>query len=259
MYCNRHASICPPDDIYDPGDVYKDLLHLQQLGHRFSHVCLTGGEPTINPYLFEYITRIRSIVPWLSIFTNGKYLAHAPDEVLNKLKQYKVTLTVSVYPANIAYDTLFTRLDSKHIQYTKYSAVQGKRYGDGTKKYMMRKILLSETAQPLTFEECYARLHNCCELQHGILYKCSVMCNLKHIDAKYDTHFNKLLVEGEDYINVRTLTTHSTDIQHYTSRIPDTSILPFCKHCSAGYDHGIRGTYTKWEPSRRDRIEFIQE
>jgi organic radical activating enzyme len=261
-YCNRHASICPPSDIYDPEDVRNDLSHLLKLGHKFNIVCLTGGEPTINPHLWEYVKIIKELkIPQITIATNGKYLSRANDDTFDKLYDNKINLIITVYPelSRIAYDSLFDKLKQKHIPFFKRTATYFKKYGDNKRKYLMLKVKLSEQERNLTFEKCFQRTCNCAELQHGIFYKCGVMCNLKHIDNKFNTKFNDLLVENSDYIDTRKLTEFNNDIDRYTSTTPVGLILPFCKHCSAGYNHGMQGDFVKWDYSTRDRIEFIQE
>jgi hypothetical protein len=95
-------------------------------------------------------------------------------------------------------------------------------------------------------------------IQHGYFYKCGVMCNLRHIDEKFGTKLNDLLVEDEDYIDVRKLTTFSPAIDAYTKSRPVGAVLPFCKYCSGGYDHGIRGEFVTWSKSKGEKIEFIE-
>ena len=261
-YCNRHASICPSTAIYHPNDVRNDLTHLIRLGHKFNIICLTGGEPTINPYLWDYIQIVHELkINNIQIATNGKYLSIAKDDVLDKLVDNKVSLIISVYPelSGIDYDSLFTRLQDKHIPFIKRTATYFKRFGDNKRRYLMLKLQLSEQPRYLTYEKCFQQMYNCSELYHGIFYKCGVMCNLNYIDDKFGTKFNSMLVENKDYIDIRKLTEFSEDISNYTSTKAVGTTLPFCRYCSAGYNHGINGDFVKWDYSTKDRIEFIQE
>lgn len=261
-YCNRHASVCPPTDIYHPDDVRNDLKHLLSLGHKFDAICFTGGEPTINQYFWDYLDVAHELnIGVIYVATNGKYLARASDDVLDKLVSNKVNLIISVYPelSKIDYDSLFARLNAKHIPFIKRTATYFKNYNDNKRRYLMLKLRLSEKERDLTYVKCFQQMYNCGELQHGIFYKCGVMCNLKHIDTKFGTKLNDMLVEDRDYVNIRNITTFNKTIDAYTSDKPVGAILPFCKHCSAGYDHGINGKFVKWNYSTKDRIEFIEE
>ena len=260
MYCHRHSNISP-SDVYLPKDVNDDLLHLKKLGHEFESAILTGGEPFINHYFWVYIQTLHNLgIYGISVATNGKYLSKCSDDVLQKLKDEHVSLIISLYPAEsgIDYNSLLKRLRTYHIPVCSRTATYGKRYGDNKRRYLMLKMRLSETPRELTKELCFQRRCNCAMIHQGYFYKCGVMCNLKHIDEKFGTKLNDLLVENEDYIDVRKLTEFSTDISHYTTRFSSGKALPFCKHCSAGYDHGTNGEFVTWSKSKGEKIEFIE-
>ena len=181
-YCNRHASVCPPTDIYHPDDVRNDLRHLLSLGHKFDAICFTGGEPTINRYFWDYLNVAHELnIGVICVATNGKYLARASDDVLDKLVSNKVSLIISVYPelSRIDYDSLFAKLNAKHIPFIKRTFTYFKNYNDNKRRYLMLKLRLSEKERDLTYVKCFQQMYNCGELQHGIFYKCGVMCNLK--------------------------------------------------------------------------------
>lgn len=259
MYCHRHSNISS-SDIYLPEQVHADLLHLKQLGHTFNNVRITGGEPFINPHLWDYISMLHQFgIRNIDIATNGKYLSKCDDYVFEKLKNANVALIISLYPEpSIDYDKLINKLREYHIKLFRRTVTYGKHYGDDKRRYLMLKMRLSESPKELTSERCFQRMHNCALLHQGYFYKCGVMCNLRHVDTKFGTNFNDLLIENEDYINIRTLTEFNPIIDAYTSIRPVMSILPFCKYCSAGYNHGIKGEFATWNKSKGDRIEFIE-
>lgn len=260
MYCHRHSNISP-NDIYLPKDVHNDLLHLKQLGHTFSTIRLTGGEPFINRYFWVYLSDIHELgIKRIEVATNGKYLSKCSDIELKKLRSERISLIISLYPeeSGIDYSNLLNRLHKYHIPVYSRTTTYGKHYKDDKRRYLMLKMKLSETPHELTLEHCFQRTHNCAMMQHGYFYKCGVMCNLKHIDNKFNTKLNDLLIENEDYINIRTLTEFSQAIDMYTKAIPVGDALPFCRYCSAGYNHGINGEFTKWSKSKNERIEFIE-
>jgi hypothetical protein len=259
-YCHRHSNISTTD-IYLPKDVHDDLLHLKQLGHNFTSIRLTGGEPFINRYFWVYISDIHELgIKRIEVTTNGKYLSKCSDTVLKKLRSENILVTISLYPeeSGIDYDSLLDRLHSYHIRVHTSTVTYGKHYGDDKRRYLMLKMRLSETPRDLTPEICFQRIHNCAMMQHGYFYKCGVMCNLRHVDAKFGTKLNDLLVEDKDYIDVRKLTAFSPEIDAYTKSISTGDILPFCRHCSAGYDHGTYGEFATWSKSKGERIEFIE-
>ena len=257
MYCHRHSNISP-SDTYLPRDVHDDLLHLQQLGHTFDAVRLTGGEPLINHYFWVYLQMIHELgIKHIDIATNGKYLSTCSDAVLEKLKDAHVFLIISLYPeeSGIDYDKLLNRLHEYHIPAYKRTVTYGKHYGDDKRRYLMLRMRLSETPRELTKCKCFQRTHNCALLHQGYFYKCGVMSNLKHIDTKFGTKLNDLLIENEDYINIKTLTEFNTTVDAYTSMKPVGAALPFCKYCSAGYNHR---EFVNWSKSKGERIEFIE-
>ncbi len=69
--CNMNCYFC-----YTPTRSTKDDFPKEKVleiirNSRANHFLLTGGEPTVSPYLFDYIKAIRDKNKWVSIATNG--------------------------------------------------------------------------------------------------------------------------------------------------------------------------------------------
>ena len=251
-YCTSRASICTTDCEYDLAQFKRDIDHLFDIGMDFTPV-LIGGEPFCNNDIFEYAEYIRSKskdIP-IAIFTNGKYLLTASDEIYKKLHELKISLWITIYGlAGIDYNKIFQRCATNSVMYriNHYNeSINIHRYGkyyNLTRNEMgIYKLSENSPQKDNKLRKCMLPHTDdkpvCLRAFDGILYYAACLPMLGDIDKKFNTDFKSKLIENEDYICIKNIT------------IPEISVktVKFCKkHCV----HCGKATWTRSDKSREE-------
>lgn len=98
-----------------------DLDRLKEIFQQIFVIFLLGGEPLLNPELDRYITKARECFPnaEMQLITNGLLLLSLSDEVMEIIRQNKITIIISEYaPTHHIIKKIKDRLQSFKIEYT---------------------------------------------------------------------------------------------------------------------------------------------
>ncbi|CAB5161578.1 hypothetical protein D3OALGA1CA_5088 [Olavius algarvensis associated proteobacterium Delta 3] len=129
--CNLNCIHCysnSSDSAHAPKMTRNDWINLliecSESGIR--HVQFTGGEPILNPDLFDLILTAKKLnIETTEIYTNGTLLN---DNILKFLKMHNVSLAFSIYGNNSQTHNAFTRVPGSFEQ-TIRGIIKAQRYG----------------------------------------------------------------------------------------------------------------------------------
>ncbi len=103
-----------------------DLDKLNKIFDQIFVVYLLGGEPLLNPELDRYITKARECFPnaEIQLVTNGLCLPSLSDELMELMRQNKITIVISEYtPTHQIIKRIEDRLQRFKIEYSVRSMV----------------------------------------------------------------------------------------------------------------------------------------
>lgn len=253
-YCTSRASICSTKEVYDLELFKQDVDHFVDIGMDFTAVII-GGEPFTNPNIFDYIEYVYSKdknIP-IAIFTNGKYLSKAPDEVYDKLHKFNVTIWLTLYnKSNIDYAAIHKQCLKHHIccKFSHYmtTGIISKRNVYLRSSMRIHKLCEKAPIQDNTLRKCIVDTSShdkpvCIRAFNGILYYGACLPMLGNIDKKFGTDFASKLIENEDYIRIKNITKPEISIKS----------IKFCRN------HCIYLGDAEWSVSDKKREEFIYE
>jgi organic radical activating enzyme len=217
---------------------------------------LIGGEPFCNKNIFKYAEYIRSKdknIP-IVIFTNSKYLLTASDEIYKKLHTLKASLWITVYGlAGIDYNKIFQRCTANSVMYRINHYNENINILSVCKESLLRnqmgiyKLCENSPQKDNMLRKCMVPHMDdkpiCVRVFNGILYYAACLPMLGDIDKKFNTDFKSKLIENEDYIYVKNITTSEISVK----------TIKFCKaHC-------VYCGKATWTRSDRNREEFLYE
>lgn len=128
---------------------------------------LLGGEPLLNPHLVDYIKIVRDAFPKtnLKVTTNGLLVTRMPDELLDALRKYQVTLRISQYPPTTKMLQQITDfLIEKNIQFFFTEPIT-----------FFDKFICNGTENPEVGFEANCSEVQCPEIYDGRLFSCSLI------------------------------------------------------------------------------------
>ncbi|MCR5209276.1 MAG: hypothetical protein K6C99_03585 [Lachnospiraceae bacterium] len=125
--CNMNCSSCSHYSNLIKGNVLSDLestrngfLSLKKYVDNICLIRVLGGEPLINPELDKYIAMNREIFPdsRIEIVTNGILVNKMPDALIRSIKENRIVMNISFYPAmKDRMADVTAHLDSLNIPY----------------------------------------------------------------------------------------------------------------------------------------------
>lgn len=189
---------------------------------------LTGGEPLLYPNLKEIIEYVginySEQIGTFQLFTNGTVLP--PQDILDVLKKYKVSVTISDYSDQLA------RIENKISQFENYLKNYNIRYirQNSADKWVdygfahVNRTDHSEADMIKFFDYCKTP---CRGYKNGLLFYCINAHMLNKI------HFNDDSIDG--YINLNNcLSSYKKDILEFNLGYNDRGYLHACRKCN-GY------------------------
>lgn len=182
LNCNRcyHFSNLQNQEKFYDFEIFKsDLKCLKDFGFEINEIRFLGGEPLLSDELFDFIELASSIFPYtnMKIITNGVKLINFSDEYLNKIKDSKAIISISVYPPVMKYiDSIESKLINKNIPYEIF------RVGN-----VFNKILMEEENKNFvsTAEEC----EKCIMIYNGVVTRCAPSIFINIFNEKLDCNF----------------------------------------------------------------------
>ncbi len=217
--CSTFAPICPPD-YYKVEQFEKDMLSLKKIGLKsISVLKFTGGEPFLNPQLFEmfaYARKVFSGIPF-ECYTNGLLLKKLSEENLKQLMQLNVALVITEYPVkNLNLKGIYERLDRIGVSYCVI-------YSEEQKYFSKRPLNFDKSTPKYMFYHCPRyKMCNSLFIYNGRLYKCIYALTSQYFNKAFNT---KLELLPQDYLILGDITPRQ--VYEYCS-----SRIPYCGYCS---------------------------
>ncbi len=238
--CAHFSPLCH-EEYADLTETERDFARLAQLfGAEVEYIHLLGGEPLLHPQIAEFAALARRYftVGRIEIVTNGLLLPKQDERFWQVCRDCGITLSVTRYPINFAYDELpaLAALHRVAFQFYNHS-------GDETVKF--NKLTLDPLGghnPDFSFLNCYLA-NECIFLHHGRLYPCSVISHVRYFNA----FFNKnLSVTDKDSIDIYAAQSGKEIFEFLAQPVP------FCAYCDiAGRQHSL-----PWRTSERDISEW---
>ena len=236
--CDNFSSIAEPEFV-SVEDFKKDF---ERMGELFDHKCekifLIGGEPLLHPEFNEFvkIARENFTSGEIDVFTNGILLARQPDEFWKNLHDNKTGLNVTCYPININREEIQNKADKFKV-YINWIR-------DGVEKnfnFAVRPLRLKGDGNYKTnFEICY-RSNTCITLNHGKLYTCTMIPNVRHFNKFFKQN---IAVTEKDYIDIY----EAPDGEYILKKLIEP--VPICAYCDMNFKN------IKWHVSERKISEW---
>ncbi len=182
--CSHFSNLFPRDTVYDLQQFSEDLSMFSRRVF-VSTLFLLGGEPFANPQITDYLRVARKCFPLCEIIlvTNGLLIPQQSDNVMEALRQEKITVEISLYPPTAKIlDKIEARMNNTGVE----CRVRAERPA------FMAFIGTSGTSNPYLSQKICCNAH-CRYIRNGILYKCPVDA----LSYKYNEQFGIHLPPSE--------------------------------------------------------------
>ncbi len=217
--CSQFSSICE-DEFVDIKELERDVTRLAEIfEHRCKYIYLIGGEPLLNPEIFECISICRRNFPEckIEIFTNGLLLMNQKEKFWEICRVNRVGIIMTKYPINIDFDAIEKKCAKEMVEF-EYA------FGNTDEKVMINKgiDLTGQNNPRYSFTHCPEANH-CIKLKHGKLFTCSVAPMI----YKFNKFFGKKLpITERDYVDIYKENSGEIILKKLARPIP------FCKYCN---------------------------
>ncbi|MDR2803826.1 MAG: radical SAM protein, partial [Treponema sp.] len=247
-----HFSTLAPEQFIDIEKYEDDCKRIAVLsGGDIRHINLLGGEPLLNPHLTDIIKISRSYFPecTIRIVTNGLLLKNQPDEFWECCRINNVIIAISVYPVNIDYNFIFSKMEKHNVQIA--FATDSKFLSKGDKELPFdhhdikwRKVPIDiGGGQNPSKSNALCTMTPCYQLVEGKICKCPRVAYVKFFNSYFNVN---LKVTEDDYIDIYEAKTID-EIQNKL-RKP----VPFCRYCNMDG----QPQYIKWKTTKKEISEW---
>ncbi|MCD7879979.1 MAG: radical SAM protein [Candidatus Gastranaerophilales bacterium] len=244
-YCNLNCQCCdhfaPIADKYllDIEEFERDMTRLAELmGGEMGIFKIQGGEPTLHPYLIDFMRITREKFPTSTIFffTNGILLLPLEKgengNLWQAMKDYDVTLMVTTYPLKLDFQKIDKKAEEYGLKYERFVEVgkvdphtvgENKYYGKDIDKLSVHHPFdLKGKVPRYQYISCY-QFNESITLRHGKIYTCPFIPYVGY----FNKHFNQNLeVTENDYIDIYKAISYEEIAEFCTHR------TDFCKYCN---------------------------
>lgn len=227
QHCSHAADLAERPRFYEPDDYVPWFESMAKQGIGWAHIDILGGEPFLNPNLYELVKAVEPYGTNLGIMTNCFWLRSEEDieKYYHILRLFK-SVIISLYPPLVeqcgGLENVFRLID---IMRKKLPCVQRWHFGDQLRIIdYFAAIEFSDKPRPIINREC--QLRYCAVLRsEGHIIQCCAGLRVPSHPAKELTFdvsgkINKAALEGW----------------------LDRSLLDLCRYCSTATE-GI-----KWVP-----------
>lgn len=236
-----HFSPIAEKRFIDKEQINKDLRQIRTILNQdrdIEIISVLGGEPLLHPDLISILKQTREIFPatdiWLS--TNGILLLNQTEEFWMCCRENKITINVTKYPVNFAYEKAEALAKEKGVTYSYY-------HGGKIEKTLGHYPLDVTGSQDAveSFMHCFHANGECNMLNEGRLYTCTMAPCLPIFCKKYGA---EIPLTEEDGIDIYSITSKRELFELLSRPMP---VCSYCKVKSRTFGH-------PWEQSER-RIE----
>lgn len=183
--CNLNCRGCSHFSPIFPGnlpDLNLRLGDVKKLKEKVSCVLrfyILGGEPFLNPEIGSYVSNIRKIFPYtqLYIVTNGLLIEHVSREILQRIKDNHVWISISEYePTHDRIDKICHILNEHGIMYEIRGALR-------KEKFCLPLSLSQNSRYPRT---CIS--NRCVTIWNGKIARCPQLMYIAYFNSYFHTH-----------------------------------------------------------------------
>ncbi|MDE6015533.1 MAG: radical SAM protein [Acetatifactor sp.] len=255
-HCNLSCQMCDhysqlsKERFLDIEQFEKDMKRLGELfDHKIACITLLGGEPTLNKNLIKCIKVVRESFPdcQLIILTNGVLLLdwenYPEGNLWQACKDYKVDITVTVYPINLKYEEMERKAKEYGINLKMSSdihAVTPTKMVKVSDKHVMKPDKSSPNY--LGIGCLYYNKFNV--LKNGRIYMCPVAAHSGILNESFGQNFE---LTDKDSIDIYKVNSWE-EITEFGCHA-----IPFCSYCDLRNWHHD----SNWKASSKTIDEYI--
>ncbi len=220
-HCNLRCKACSHSaplvgkEVFPDIEIYKkDIVRLHEICPNICSIILLGGEPLLNPLLADYIRVSKKIYPdaGIIIITNGILLFQMSDELINCIKEYRVKVSVSIYPMmHDKADEYRTFLENKDINYQI-------EFCEKFEKKLVKESYFNGKRMSEWCQECVV-------LRNGMLSQCVMSMYMDYYNQYFHTNYPEH--EGIDL--------YQQDLTGKKLMQLLDAPLKLCSYCAKGY------------------------
>ena len=192
-------------------DKIADIRSLKEIFDEIFRIDILGGEPLLNPQLDEYVVELRKELPkaFIQIYTNGLLIPQLSEDVLMKIKENNVSISISEYlPTHKMIDKITDKLNQYGIHY-RIAAFDIK-----------QKFNTPISTNPNSKYPKLCISDGCITVDKGRICKCPTLMYIE----KFNEYFNENL-PTEGIYNIK-------DYKDGNKLLEDMEkVVPLCKHC----------------------------
>ena len=242
LNCKSCASLSPiaEHEYLNIEEYTRDVNRLSELAEgEMHHINIMGGEPLLHPDVCDFlrITRERFPVGIVFLITNGILLNKMKEDFWNVCREYDITVAPSQYPVNVDYEKAKRKAEERKVKFRLFNKIN--KYGGWIHTTLDLEGFRNENH---SFLHCW-QANNCSVLDHGRLYPCPVIPNIRHFNNKFGTNFT---VSRRDYIDIYKADSIEEIMKFYCHSVP------FCRFCNT-----FRNYECDWGISKQDIEEWI--
>lgn len=225
-HCNLNCKSCgsmsplAAEEFLDIEEYRRDICRLADIADgEMHHINILGGEPLLHPDVSEFLTLTRKAFSTGKIYlvTNGLLLNKMDCHFWDICRDNDITVAPTQYPIDLDYSKLKAKADDMGVKFYYFGNV--KQYGGWIHPTLDLEGVRNENH---SFLHCW-QANNCSVLEHGKLYPCPVIPNIKHFNKKFEKN---LPVSERDYLDIYKVQSLEEIMQFYCHSVP------FCRFCN---------------------------
>lgn len=241
--CDHFA--CIADERFVSVDnIKKDVVRMSELLHgAVTRIGIMGGEPLLHPNLLEILAATRTAFPntIIQLVTNGLLLLKMSDDFWKCCQQNNIIIANTKYPINQDYEKMQRTAAEHDVRFEFYGGS-----GKVQKTSYKNPLDLEGRQDPVySFWRCY-HANNCCFLEEGKLYTCTMAPTIHIFNKRYNTN---LKLETGDSLDIYAV--KNTDEVFRFLATPK----PFCRYCMVSK----RTTGLPWDQSKQEMSEWLPD
>ena len=229
---------------------FEILYNKTNNGEYVDQLCLTGGEPTLNPLLPEIIDIAEKyftgkIIIWSNCINLNLYTG----KLINKIKQYNISINVTCYDFNRE-QTIRDFFNTYGIHATLYFKNFSGNFNNGCEffnKFFTQNVI-EDTG------DCTSK-YWCTQLKDQKLYVCQYLGYMNHFINKFGIEEAHKIGYDENfaYLDLTKVNDYS-EIEQYMNNYDEN----ICKHCIDRWNcNDIKRRLKNWSTTKENISEWV--